>query len=241
MKKLLPLIITGLLFVGVAVAQPINPATLLGKVIINAASSFGLTVNVPDNSVAALFAGATKSVAMVPTNNAGIVRGLDNTGTVLQPLIIDSSNTFFTINGSNVASLNSTAFAPTSDDTVDLGVVGTNRWKDIFISRTAVVQGTLQVANTFFLGSPPTASGTCAVNTQTGGQQAGTFKANGACAGGTVILTFALTTANGYSCSAHDQTTVADLMNQTASTTTTATFTGTMASLDVVNFTCIGF
>ena len=90
-------------------------------------------------------------------------------------------------------------------------------------------------------GATPTASGSCAVTNQTGGQIAGSFKANGACSGGTVVLTFAATQANGWACDAHDETTPADLMNQTAHTTTSATFTGTMAANDVVVWKCIGF
>lgn len=90
-------------------------------------------------------------------------------------------------------------------------------------------------------GSVPTPSGTCSVNTQTGGNTAGTFKANGGCAGGTVILTFSATAPTGYVCDAHDQTTPADLMNQTANSTTSVTLTGTMANLDVVAFKCMAF
>jgi hypothetical protein len=90
-------------------------------------------------------------------------------------------------------------------------------------------------------GSTPTATGTCPINTQLGGNTAGSFKANGACASGTVILTFAFTATNGWACDAHDLTTTADLMNQTAYTTTTATFTGTMANADLVTFKCRAF
>ncbi len=100
----------------------------------------------------------------------------------------------------------------------------------------------MNIANAQILtGSTPTASGSCSVNTQTGGNTAGTFKANGACAAGTVILTFAATAANGWACDAHDQTTTADAMNQTASSTTSVTFTGSMVSLDVVAFKCAAY
>lgn len=90
-------------------------------------------------------------------------------------------------------------------------------------------------------GAVPTPSGSCSVNTQTGGNTAGTFKANGACVAGTVILTFATTAPTGWACQATDQTTPADIMNQTASSGTTATFTGTMANLDVVVFSCLAY
>jgi hypothetical protein len=90
-------------------------------------------------------------------------------------------------------------------------------------------------------GSPPTLSGTCAANTQVGGNTAGTFKANGACVAGTVILTFATTAPNGWVCDTHDMTTPTNLLNQTASTATSVTFTGAMTSLDVVAFKCMAF
>ena len=90
-------------------------------------------------------------------------------------------------------------------------------------------------------GAAPSASGSCAVTNQTGGQIAGSFKAYGACTGGTVILTFAATQANGYACDAHDETTPADLLNQTAHTTASVSLTGTMAAGDVVVWKCVGF
>jgi len=47
--------------------------------------------------------------------------------------------------------------------------------------------------------------------------------------------------ANGYSCKASDLTTPADVINQTATTTTTATISGTTASGDVVNYACFAY
>ena len=57
------------------------------------------------------------------------------------------------------------------------------------------------------IGSAPSGSGTCAINTQSGGNTAGFFQANGACISGTVILTFAKSAPHGYICDAHDETT----------------------------------
>jgi hypothetical protein len=90
-------------------------------------------------------------------------------------------------------------------------------------------------------GSPPTTAGsTCtAIGTQVGGNTAGRLTAT--CAAQTLVLTFATTAPNGWACKASDQTTVADLMNQTASTTTTATLTGTTAAADVISFLCMGY
>ena len=55
------------------------------------------------------------------------------------------------------------------------------------------------------------------------------------------ILTFATTATNGWACEASDLTTRADAVQQTAYTTTTATFTGTMVSADLVTFHCFAF
>jgi hypothetical protein len=90
-------------------------------------------------------------------------------------------------------------------------------------------------------GTEPTPSGTCAITTQVGGNTAGRFTANGACVSGTVILTFAHTPAHGYACDTANQTTPANLMTQTASTTSTVTLTGNMTGGDVVVFKCIGY
>ena len=87
-------------------------------------------------------------------------------------------------------------------------------------------------------GSSPALSGTCSANTQVGGNTAGTFKASASCSSGTVIMTFASTAPNGWACDSSDMTTPADKISETASTTTTATLSGTLASADVVVFKC---
>lgn len=94
-------------------------------------------------------------------------------------------------------------------------------------------------------GSVPTGTGTCAISAQTGGNTAGKFQAGNACAiGTTVILTFATTAPTGYVCDAHDQTTPTVIFDQTANTTTTATFTTRGAitgAADAVVFKCIAY
>jgi hypothetical protein len=90
-------------------------------------------------------------------------------------------------------------------------------------------------------GTRPTFSGTCAVTGQTGGAIAGTWTASGACAAGTYIATFGFTAPTGWSCNARDRTTPADAVNQTAASTTTATFTATTANNDVVQFDCTAY
>lgn len=90
-------------------------------------------------------------------------------------------------------------------------------------------------------GSTPTATGSCTITTKLGGNTAGSFVASGACTGGTVILTFGFTATNGWACDMHDLTTPADLMTQTAYSATTATFTGSMVSSDLVTWKCVAF
>jgi hypothetical protein len=90
-------------------------------------------------------------------------------------------------------------------------------------------------------GTAPTNSGSCAINTQVGGATAGSFKANGACAAGTITFTFAASAPNGWSCTASDLTTPADAIKQTGYTAGTATFVATMAAGDLATFGCMAF
>jgi hypothetical protein len=90
-------------------------------------------------------------------------------------------------------------------------------------------------------GSPPVATGSCAIATQVGGNAAGSFKSSGGCSGGTIILTFATTNPTGWACWAQDMTTPADTIKQTAYTATSVTFTATMAANDQAVFKCMGF
>jgi hypothetical protein len=91
------------------------------------------------------------------------------------------------------------------------------------------------------IGTVPTPSGTCSIDTQTGGATAGTFTANGACVGGTVTLDFSQTTPHGFNCTAHNLTAPTSLMNETATSASQVTFTGSMADNNVVAFSCMGY
>lgn len=107
------------------------------------------------------------------------------------------------------------------------------------IGALGYVKGSLFVG----VGSSPINSGSCAINTQVGGNSIGSFKANGACAGGTIVLTFATTAPNDWSCTATDATTPTATVKQsnTTASATTATFTATMAAGDLVRFQCFAF
>lgn len=88
-------------------------------------------------------------------------------------------------------------------------------------------------------GTVPGISG-CTAGTQTGGGTAGTYSSGttGTC---TVTLTFALTAPTGWACTQNDLTTPADVQKQSASSTTTATITGTTVTADVINFACTAY
>lgn len=94
-------------------------------------------------------------------------------------------------------------------------------------------------------GTKFTTSG-CSVSSTTGGGTAGTFTLGAnSC---TVVITMngatGLAAANGWSCTAHDKTTIADLISgESSSTTTTASIVipVTAGSTDVISFSCAGY
>lgn len=87
-------------------------------------------------------------------------------------------------------------------------------------------------------GSAASISG-CTATSSTGGNTAGKFTSGttGTC---TVVITLAVTATNGYTCSVSDQTT-ANLMRQSANTTTSCTVSGTTVSGDVIVWSAIGW
>jgi hypothetical protein len=80
----------------------------------------------------------------------------------------------------------------------------------------------------------------CSFSGQVGGTWAGKF-ASGTAGTCTVVITPGITAGNGFSCWANDLTTTADKINQTATTTTTATIAGTTASADVITWGCVAY
>jgi hypothetical protein len=109
------------------------------------------------------------------------------------------------------------------------------------IAGSSVASG-FRIQGSFFniVGSRFAASG-CTNSGLTGGASAGTFISGttGTC---TVVVTMgqSATAANDWSCTVRDTTTPADTITQSGATsTTTATFTGTTVSGDVLSFACI--
>ena len=140
------------------------------------------------------------------------------------------------ISGTTSLSGGNSTINKSSNFTTEIGDGTTTQPVNIGGASNAVKVG----SNIQVTGSSPANTGTCSINTQLGGPMAGSFKANGACAAGTVIFTFTAAP-NGWSCDAHDLTTTADAINETAYTTTSVTFTATMAASDLAVFKCIGF
>lgn len=101
-------------------------------------------------------------------------------------------------------------------------------------------------------GTPPTGNtGTCSTGvTVAGGSTTGTWTSTSICAlAGTIILTAMPTQTNGYVCSMTDRTTAGIVIEETATSATSATFTvrslptGTVATVanDIIQYSCIGY
>jgi hypothetical protein len=87
-----------------------------------------------------------------------------------------------------------------------------------------------------------TGTGACAtVSTQKGGNAAGTVTCTGTTGASTLIITPGYTTPNGYSCTAYDLTTVANIQHQSATSTTACTLAGTVNQNDVMQYISIGY
>lgn len=102
------------------------------------------------------------------------------------------------------------------------------------------VNGLLSSGAFISLAAAPSVSG-CSATIGTASGATGTLSSGttGSC---TPMVTFAagISAPNGWVCSVNNQTT-ANLIRQTASSTTTATFTGVTISGDVIGFSCTGY
>lgn len=110
--------------------------------------------------------------------------------------------------------------------------------------------GTVALTN-LKASAPPTATGTlsvagtgaCAtITTTAGGSWAGTFKCTAATAASTVTITPGITAPNGFTCSVYDETTRANLLQQTSHNGTTCVLTATsITQNDVFVFQATAF
>lgn len=118
------------------------------------------------------------------------------------------------------------------NNTVGIGLASTAN-EPAYASSLEIVGSIVSIGTTF------TATGCGTPTSLTGGQFAGSFVANStSCA---AVVTPGITAPHGWFCKANDLTTPADAINQTASTTTTFTLTGTVVSADVINFGCTAY
>jgi hypothetical protein len=134
----------------------------------------------------------------------------------------------------------STTFGTTADTGLGRNAAGV---VEVNSGTLGTVNGSIKPANFISGGSVPVdGGGTCTVTGFAGGATAGTFVGPvGACAAGTVAITFAFTAPTGWSCDATDRTTSADSIKQTATTATKATFLATLAASDVVQYKCTAY
>jgi hypothetical protein len=119
---------------------------------------------------------------------------------------------------------------------------------DCFFAKANVVQKnitqTFSATQTFAGivggGTTFTVTSGCGTTTSlTGGTMAGSFAAGQtSCA---AVITPSITAPHGFACWSNDLTTSADTIHQTATTTTTFTLTGTVATNDVINFGCLAY
>lgn len=170
------------------------------------------------------------------TNGSGTFVGRTNLGTKYQFVVADGVAGLRQASGSNLAWNSATTLDSGSIDT------GLNRNAAGVIEANNGTAGTyreIKIRSAIIGGTVPGISG-CTAGTQTGGGTAGTYTSGttGAC---TVVLTLAFTAPTGWSCWASDRTTPANLISQSASSTTTATLTGTTVSGDVISYGCLGY
>lgn len=162
------------------------------------------------------------TAARVTITGNAIYSGFNGTGWVQNsPIFISSPATNFTITG-NVSKNNAT---------------------DYIVNNVALTTTEIVANNSQAISFTPVQTGTCALQSIVGGLDGmgfmqGKFSANGLCSTGTIILSMP-TAANGWQCKFSDITTVADTLNQSATTAASVTVgSATMAASDVVQFFC---
>jgi hypothetical protein len=152
-------------------------------------------------------------------------------------VVTNGNGLLFSANGTQVTTTNYSGLweCATASSTFPCVAVGNGGTSQDF-------SGTLKLASIQLSGGtkPTLTTGSCSGSSAAGGATAGTFVA-AACTAGTYILSGLPAAPVGYVCDAHDQTTSADLLNQTASSTTSVTLTGTTLANDVIAYKCIGF
>jgi hypothetical protein len=128
--------------------------------------------------------------------------------------------------------------------TVDPGGSGTVTFtfSPAFSGRYVIYNGGGQVGAFYSVGATFTAAGCGGPTSLIGGGVAGSLVAQASSCTPTITVGSGVSAAlHGWSCWISDTTNPSDQMHQTGSTTTTATFTGTVAASDTLVFGCIGY
>ena len=134
---------------------------------------------------------------------------------------------------SNAIAIGSTALVNVSNT----AVVGNGSITDVYFGSVSAL-ASIHASSIISGGTKFTISG-CSAGTTVGGATAGTF-ASGTTGSCTVVITLP-TAPTGYACAASDQTTPANLISQSANSTSSCTLTGTTVSGDVIAFSARGF
>ena len=108
--------------------------------------------------------------------------------------------------------------------------------------KETITSSAITAQEPFYIGQTTfTLSGGCSSTTPVGSGSSGTF-ASGTTGSCVTTVTFngatGMTASHGWNCNAQDWTTPADAILQTATSATTATFTGTTVSGDAIHFAC---
>ena len=161
--------------------------------------------------------------------------------------VTNSGSTTFCFNGLSMSIGSNGAFTMTSgaaNGTSDTGMSRNGGGVIAFGTGSAGnTTGRVQASSYMSTGTKFTTNAGCTEGTLVGGGSAGKFTVGQATACTTVItMGDGASAPNGWACFANDQTAVpATAIRQTASTTTTATLSMTVATSDVVSFHCVGY
>lgn len=234
MKKIFVVLATILLTVAISANATVkapgynpNSVSLSANQTFTGAQTFGPgTVTFPDGST---FSTTTDTFATVPIfSNVGGKSIQAATGTFL-------SLSTSTGNPGELAQAGTAAFYWNATDIYPATAPGTLGANTPYLS--------VNTAGLISKGTKFTTTG-CSVSATIGGATAGTYTSGttGACP---VVITMngatGLSAPNGWACTASDRTTTANGQQNTASTATTATISGTTVTGDVISFHCTGY
>jgi hypothetical protein len=198
---------------------------------------------------------STPQLTFVPNSGTALSIGSANGGSILDFFL--SSTPLVGISASGYLVSSNTGFLWTNAANNPNTTLDTSLWRQgagvMQIGDSAQnSNGRLSLAAVFSGGTSPTGNtGTCSTAvTVAGGATAGTWTSTAICAlGGTIIFTAMPAAPTGYACFMTDRTTNGVTVEQTATSTTSATFTvrtlptGSVATVanDILQYHCMGY